>query len=101
MRDRAALRDCCRLVALRAARLSAAAVAAVLGRAPPAPGAPPAVVAIDGGVFEHNANFRQRMREAIAEVLGPKAAAGVELRLTPDGSGIGAALLAATHAGAA
>lgn len=87
----AAVKEVCHLVTRRAARLSAAAIVGVLehcgagGEALQSP-----TVAVDGGLFEHHAAFAAMLAEAVAE-MGVKAT----LRLTPDGSGVGAALLAA------
>ena len=87
MRERALARNAARGVIRRAGRLAAAGVTAVLqmaggGRA----------AAVDGSVFEHNARFRTAMDEALVELLGAEAP---ECTLANDGSGIGAALLAA------
>jgi hexokinase len=56
----------------------------------------PTVVGVDGGLFEHYAFFRNTMQGAIGQLLGDNAKL-VSLELTKDGSGIGAALLAATY----
>lgn len=55
------------------------------------------VVAMDGGLYEHYAEFRNYMLEAVMELLG-EAAKNVSIDLSKDGSGIGAALLAASFA---
>jgi len=88
----AAAKEVCHLVTRRAARLAAAAIYAVLTHSDAAStiGGTPPIVAVDGGLFEHHAAFAATLREAVAE-LGANAV----LRLTVDGSGIGAALLAA------
>lgn len=54
-------------------------------------------VAVDGGLYEHYPKFRKNMHEAVKELLGPRAAGLVTIGLSKDGSGIGAALLAASH----
>jgi hexokinase len=56
----------------------------------------PTVVGVDGGLFEHYAFFRNTMQGTIGQLLGDNAKL-VSLELTKDGSGIGAALLAATY----
>eukprot|EP00243_Klebsormidium_subtile_P002992 TRINITY_DN16126_c0_g1_i1.p1 TRINITY_DN16126_c0_g1~~TRINITY_DN16126_c0_g1_i1.p1 ORF type:complete len:513 (-),score=122.60 TRINITY_DN16126_c0_g1_i1:323-1861(-) len=56
----------------------------------------PTVVGVDGGLFEHYAFFRNTMQGTIGQLLGENAKL-VSLELTKDGSGIGAALLAATY----
>lgn len=55
------------------------------------------VVAMDGGLYEHYVEFRNYMQEAVVELLGD-AARNVSIELSKDGSGIGAALLAASFA---
>ena len=52
------------------------------------------VVAVDGGLFEHYPNYAERMTETFALLLGPKAKS-LELIHSPDGSGIGSAVVAA------
>lgn len=78
--------EACSLVTRRAARLSAAGIAALLRHA----GDTDATVAMDGGLFEHHAAFAAGVRACLAEQ-----GLGATLRLTPDGSGVGAALIAA------
>ena len=109
----ATVKDVCHLVTRRAARLSAAGIVAVLTHmglhTHSAGGAP--TVAVDGGashrrvrdtcvsshackrgagLYEHHTVFAAQVRDTVAE-MGVVA----QLRLTPDGSGVGAALLAA------
>jgi hexokinase len=52
-------------------------------------------VAIDGSVFEHYPRYSTMQHEALTMLLGPEAAALVKLSLAKDGSGVGAALIAA------
>lgn len=54
------------------------------------------VVAMDGGLYEHYIEFRNYMLEAVIELLG-EGSKNVFIELSKDGSGIGAALLAASH----
>ena len=49
-------------------------------------------VAIDGSVFEHYPYFKEDIQIALLEMLGETK---VKLELSPDGSGKGAALIAA------
>ncbi|KAK7837050.1 hexokinase-3, partial [Quercus suber] len=56
-----------------------------------------AVVAIEGGLYTSYTMFREYLHEAMIEILGEEAAEHVILMVTEDGSGVGAALLAATH----
>lgn len=55
------------------------------------------VVAVDGGLYEHYEGYRESLHAALKEMLGDELAGHVALRLSKDGSGIGAALLAASH----
>jgi len=79
------------LVTRRAARLAAAALVALLTFGDGA--GEHASVAVDGGLFEHHAVFAAALRDTVSE-LGVRAT----LKLTADGSGVGAALLAAAAA---
>lgn len=54
-------------------------------------------VAVDGGLYEHYPKFRKQMHDAVGELLGEHALGLVSIELSKDGSGIGAALLAASH----
>lgn len=56
----------------------------------------PTVIGVDGGLFEKYSFFRNTMQGAIGQLLGDNSKL-VSLELTKDGSGIGAALLAATY----
>ncbi|KAL3642942.1 Hexokinase isoenzyme 2 [Castilleja foliolosa] len=92
----------CDIVASRGARLSAAGILGILkklGRDDVEVGKQQqqrSVVAVDGALFEHYTKFRNCMVSALKELLGD-AADSVVLKLSNDGSGIGAALLAASH----
>ncbi|GLT82145.1 hypothetical protein SLE2022_005550 [Rubroshorea leprosula] len=55
------------------------------------------VVAIEGSLYAEYAMFREYLHEALNEILGEDIAQHVVLRLTEDGPGIGAALLAASQ----
>lgn len=55
------------------------------------------VVGMDGGLYEHYSKFGTYLHAAVAEILGEETAANVTVELSKDGSGIGAALLAASH----
>lgn len=55
------------------------------------------VVAVEGGLYTNYAMFREYLNEAVAEILGDNVAPHVVLTVTEDGSGVGAALLAASH----
>lgn len=86
----------------RGGRLAAAGLYGILkkiGRTgPPTNGAKKeTVIAMDGGLFEHHGAYRTYMEKALQELMGSDAAYKVTMRLQNDGSGIGAALLAASH----
>ncbi|XP_020214704.1 hexokinase-3 [Cajanus cajan] len=55
------------------------------------------VVAVEGGLYSGYTLFREYLHEALNEILGEDIAKHVILKVTEDGSGIGAALLAASH----
>ena len=55
------------------------------------------VVAVEGGLYTSYTMFREYLHEAMIEILGEEAAQHVILMVTEDGSGVGAALLGATH----
>ncbi|KAF5740854.1 hexokinase [Tripterygium wilfordii] len=55
------------------------------------------VVAMDGGLYEHYPQYRRYLHEAVVELLGMEIARNVVIEHSKDGSGIGAALLAASN----
>ncbi|KAL0419542.1 UNVERIFIED_CONTAM: Hexokinase-3 [Sesamum radiatum] len=55
------------------------------------------VVAVEGGLYTNYTMFREYLNEAMGQILGEDVAPYVILKVTNDGSGIGAALLAASH----
>ncbi|XP_076949250.1 hexokinase-2, chloroplastic-like [Bidens hawaiensis] len=55
------------------------------------------VVAMDGGLYEHYPQYKKYLKNAVAELLGPELSSHVVIEHSKDGSGIGAALLAATN----
>lgn len=100
------------MVTRRAARLAAAGIVGILkkigrdGNGGTAAGKAKAgnqmkvrrtVVAIEGGLYTNYTMFREYLNEAMGEILGEDVAEHVVIRVTDDGSGIGAALLAASH----
>ncbi|XAR53391.1 Hexokinase [Bertholletia excelsa] len=90
----------CDIIAARGARLSAAGVLGILkklGRDKVREGEQTrSVIAIDGGLYKNYTKFRNAMQGTLKELLG-EASKTVVLELSSDGSGIGAALLAASH----
>ncbi|MDD5440542.1 MAG: hypothetical protein PHS37_10200 [Candidatus Omnitrophica bacterium] len=91
--DRALLRQICRMISGRAARLSVAGVLAVITFMDPALRRRH-TVAIDGTVFEKYYGFKNMMRQSL-KYLGGIRARRIKLALTKDGSGAGAAIIAA------
>ncbi|XVE94571.1 hypothetical protein REPUB_Repub02eG0020200 [Reevesia pubescens] len=55
------------------------------------------VVAMDGGLYERYPQYRRYLKEAVTELLGPEKSHNIVIEHSKDGSGIGAALLAATN----
>ncbi|CAI9785762.1 unnamed protein product [Fraxinus pennsylvanica] len=55
------------------------------------------VVAVEGGLFTNYTLFREYLNEAMTQILGEEIAPSVIIKVMEDGSGIGAALLAASH----
>ncbi|KAJ0966968.1 hypothetical protein J5N97_023885 [Dioscorea zingiberensis] len=55
------------------------------------------VVAMDGGLYENYPQYRNYLKGAVTELLGPELSKNVIIEHTKDGSGIGAALLAAVN----
>ncbi|XP_011045105.1 PREDICTED: hexokinase-2, chloroplastic [Populus euphratica] len=55
------------------------------------------VVAMDGGLYEHYPQYRSYLQDAVTELLGSEISKNIVIEHSKDGSGIGAALLAATN----
>ncbi|KAK9154761.1 hypothetical protein Sjap_002241 [Stephania japonica] len=55
------------------------------------------VVAVEGSLYSNYTMFRDYLHEAVSEILGEEIAPYVVLKESKDGSGIGAALLAASY----
>ena len=101
--------ELCDIVAERGARLAAAGIVGILkkiGRDGSATSGrmknesnkgKHTMVAMDGGLYEHYPQFRHYLTNTVAELLGEEASCNVTVELSKDGSGIGAALLAASH----
>ncbi|KAI8613888.1 hypothetical protein BC830DRAFT_1257870 [Chytriomyces sp. MP71] len=89
--DRRLTKAICEMVGKRAARLSAAGVAAIVTKMNKLDGC---TVGIDGSLFELYPHFSNRMRDALHEILG-FSADNIVLEQARDGSGQGAALIAA------
>ena len=94
--DRAMVKDVCLIVSGRAARISAAAIAAVVTKMDPRL-ARKHTVAIDGSVYEKHPLFDRKVKAALKELLGRRSRR-LRLVLSKDGSGKGAAIIAAVAA---
>ncbi len=94
--DKRIVGEICRLVARRAARLAGTAIAAVVTWLDPALDMAH-TVAIDGALFAKYPGFPEQMRTLLGELYGDRAP---RIAFTParDGSGIGAAIVAAVAA---
>jgi hexokinase len=91
------LRDIARLISGRAARIAAAALAATVTKNDPALDRPH-VIAVDGSVFHKYPRFRARMEETFRELYRDRADR-LWLASMQDGSGFGAAIIAAATIG--
>ncbi|XP_010915190.1 hexokinase-2 [Elaeis guineensis] len=95
--------EVCDIIAKRGARLAAAGILGVLkkqGRDSAARDGGEmqrTVIAMDGGLYEHYTIFSNCLETTLKEMIGEEAAASIVIKLATDGSGIGAALLAASH----
>jgi len=91
--------EVCDIVARRAARLAAAGLAGILKKLGRDCNAQEqrSVIAIDGGLFEHYTKFRECLESTLGELLGEEASKSVAVKHADDGSGIGAALIAASQ----
>jgi hexokinase len=84
------------LISTRSARIAATVIAASLLAIDPGLNHSH-TAAIDGSLFEKYYRYKERMQEAFAELLGGKASQ-ITTTLTHDGSGVGAAIIAAVAA---
>mmetsp|Transcript_16683 Transcript_16683/g.38244 ORF Transcript_16683/g.38244 Transcript_16683/m.38244 type:complete len:127 (+) Transcript_16683:285-665(+) len=93
LRDRVLLREACVCISTRAARLSAAGIGSLLEMVPES--SEGCTIAVDGTVFECYPYFKERMEAGLEELLGEQRARSIQLVLAKDGSGLGAAIIAA------
>lgn len=92
--------DVCDIVAKRAAHLAAAGIHGILkklGRDVPNTDKQRTVIAVDGGLYEHYTIFAECVESTLRDMLGEDVSSTIVIKLAKDGSGIGAALLAAAH----
>ncbi|KAG0150682.1 hypothetical protein CROQUDRAFT_37928 [Cronartium quercuum f. sp. fusiforme G11] len=81
----------CEIVATRAARLSATAVATIIRKTQPRG---KLAVGVDGSVIEHYPEFENRLRLALLDMFDSSICDRLVIGLAKDGSGVGAALCA-------
>ena len=91
--ERRTLARVCRIVSRRSARVAAAVISGALTRVERR-SAKRVTVAVDGSLFAKYPGYSRRLAQAMRELDG-SAGKGVRLTLTRDGSGIGAAVIAA------
>jgi hexokinase len=96
--DRALIKAVCDIVSVRAARISAAVMAAVVTKMDPML-SKKHTIAVDGSVYEKHTGFSGNIKKGFKKLFGSKASR-IKLVLSKDGSGKGAAIIAAV-AGAA
>lgn len=96
--DQNAVREICRIVSTRSARITGAAIAAVVAWMDPGLESNH-TIAIDGALFEKYPGFQSNLTGLLFDVFGRRANR-IKLDLTRDGSGIGAAIIAAVAASA-
>ncbi|KAK5823778.1 Hexokinase-2, chloroplastic [Gossypium arboreum] len=93
--------EVCDTIVKRAARLAGAGIVGILQKieedTEDAIFGKRTVVAMDGGLYERYPQYRRYLKEAVAELLGPETSQNIVIEHSKDGSGIGAALLAATN----
>ncbi|KAI4355577.1 hypothetical protein L6164_004336 [Bauhinia variegata] len=93
--------EVCNIVATRGARLAAAGILGILKKL----GIENSrdgeirrnVIAMDGGLYEHYNEYSKCLENTLKELLGEGSSESVVIQHSNDGSGIGAALLAASH----
>ena len=93
--DRLLFREACVAISTRAARLSATGIVALLEQAGSVDAPRQKTIAVDGSVFECYPFFKERVERGIIDLVGDDAAASIRLVLAKDGSGVGAAIIAA------
>ncbi|MFH1441683.1 MAG: hexokinase [Candidatus Omnitrophota bacterium] len=92
-KDRALIKKICKLVSVRSASIIAAGIAAIVKQIDPAV-RNKHTVAIDGSVYEKHPEVSRHIKSALRKIFGNKADK-IHITLTKDGSGIGAAIIAA------
>jgi len=94
--QRRQIKGICEAVSGRGARISAACIAAIIKRMDPGLSRRH-TVAIDGSVYEKHPTFAKNMNSCLGEIFGSKSRR-IKITLAKDGSGRGAAIIAAVAA---
>ncbi|MED6158616.1 Hexokinase isoenzyme 2 [Stylosanthes scabra] len=93
--------ELCNIIATRGARLAAAGILGILkklGRDTVNDGeGQRMVISMDGGLYEHYDAYSKCLEDTITELVGEDVSQHIVIQHSMDGSGIGAALLAASH----
>ncbi|CAI0474734.1 unnamed protein product [Linum tenue] len=102
LKTRKVIVEVCNIIATRGSRLAAAGVVAILRKmgkdvAKEGEVQQKTVIAMDGGLYEHYNEYSKCLENTLTELLGEEVSKTVEVIHANDGSGIGAALLAASH----
>ncbi|PIN26046.1 Hexokinase [Handroanthus impetiginosus] len=100
LKTRRVVVELCNIIATRGARLAAAGILGVLkkmGRDTLQEDGEKTVIAMDGGLYEHYTEYRECLESTLNELLGEETAKSIQVEHSNDGSGIGAALLAASN----
>ncbi|GAB2292406.1 hexokinase A [Dionaea muscipula] len=101
LKTRKAIVKLCDIVSTRGARIAAAGIFGIikkLGRDTVKEGdKQKAIIALDGGLYEHYTEYRECVVGTLKELLGSEVADTVCVEHFNDGSGIGAALIAASN----
>ncbi|KAL9225681.1 hypothetical protein vseg_001575 [Gypsophila vaccaria] len=93
--------DVCDTIAMRGGRLAGAGIVGILQKMEEDTKGlifgKRTVVAMDGGLYENYPQYRSYLQDAVTELLGPELREKLVIEHSKDGSGIGAALLAAAN----
>ncbi|KAI9276641.1 hexokinase-domain-containing protein [Phascolomyces articulosus] len=89
--DRRVVKQICELVGRRAARLTAAAISAIIQKRDALEGG--LTISVEGTIYEHYPNFPNRVNEALRGFYG-HSVDRINIGITRDGNGIGGALAA-------
>lgn len=93
LNDRRKIKEICEIVSRRGARISAACMAAIITEMDPRL-SKKHTIAIDGTVYEKHPTFSKNINLALKEIFG-NSASRIKATMAKDGSGIGAAIIAA------